>query len=96
MVSKTILFVILFSFFLKNLPGDFAEFLWKSGFTSLQLCGPSGNWTNCSLLIRKVPRRSMKIGQGWKKFCRDNGFRGGDQVVFEFINEFSNLVNVKK
>lgn len=38
----------------------------------------------------------MKIGQGWKKFCRDNGFRGGDQVVFEFINEFSNLVNVKK
>lgn len=80
---------------LKSLPTDFDYFLWNSGFSTLLLRGPPGSVTQCSLLIRRTPRKSIKIGQGWKQFCSVNGLRERDGVVFQFQSENVNVVNVR-
>lgn len=73
---------------------DFADYLEDSGFRTLQLHGPSGMVENCDLLIRSVPRRSIKIGKGCKKLSAHHGFKEGDEIVFQFPFENSNMVNV--
>lgn len=33
------------------------------------------------------------IGQGWKKFCSENGFQEDDEIVFEFVSEKENSLS---
>lgn len=78
------------------MPRDFDDFLWNSRFNNLQLRCPTVIVTECYLLIRKVPKRRIKIGKGWKIFCRVNGLVNGDEVLFEFVPGNRNVVNVRK
>lgn len=73
---------------------DFANYLKDSGFTTLQLQGRGGMEKTCDILIRTCPRKSVKIGKGWKKFSAMNRFKGGDEVVFTFPYDNANIVYV--
>lgn len=73
---------------------DFANYVKDSGFKTLKLQGHGGMEQTCDILIRTEPRKSIKIGKGWKKFSAMNRFKKGDEVVFTFPFDNANIVNV--
>jgi len=36
----------------------------------------------CKLVLRNSPKKSSKIGKGWKDFCTFNRLKEGDILVF--------------
>ena len=51
----------------------------------------------CKLLFDKERPNFVKIGKGWKQFCRYVGFKEWDELAFVFdIEEEDNYADVTK
>jgi len=55
------------------------------------LYGPTDTKFKCDVLIRDGKKKATKIGNGWNKLCKDNGFHGGDRLMFKFVD----MTNIK-
>jgi len=75
------------------LPADFGNYLRQGRFKYIFLYGPR-KIVKCKLLLRNHPKKSSKIGSGWKEFCTANGFHQTIDLVFEVDHMKSNQ-NVK-
>jgi len=48
-------------------------------------------------LISDGKKKATTTGSGWNKFCKDNGFHGGDRLMFKFVDmKISNVMKVSK
>ncbi|KAL2317759.1 hypothetical protein Fmac_031635 [Flemingia macrophylla] len=77
-----------------NLPIEFAEFLERQSFHSPIIRGLADSRSCC--VIRNKNRKSVKIGKGWRRLCVKNGFYLVDALQFKFINDYCNVVDVRK
>ncbi|QCD92670.1 hypothetical protein DEO72_LG5g738 [Vigna unguiculata] len=77
-----------------DLPGDFSNYLRQGRFKYIYLYGPRKT-VKCKLLLRNHPKKSSKIGSGWKEFCTAHGFHQTIDLVFEVDHMKSNQ-NVKQ
>ena len=75
------------------LPADFGNYLRQGSFKYIFLYGPRKT-VKCKLLLRNHPKKSSKIGSGWKEFCTAHGFHQTIDLVFEVDHMKSNQ-NVK-
>jgi len=87
-----ILFIEVFIYltvnFLQDLPTDFAAYVRKCRFKRLELQGSTNTCiVQCKLLVRNSPKKSTKIGKGWKDFCIFNRLKEGDVIVFAAHNQ---------
>ena len=70
---------------------DLCKYFRNSNFLDIVLCGPEVE-VQCKLLIRA---KSVKIGNGWKKFCELHGLEEKDIILLEVDGEKANKdVNV--
>ncbi|QCE00030.1 hypothetical protein DEO72_LG7g1316 [Vigna unguiculata] len=76
-----------------DLPTDFDNYLRQGRFKYIFLYGPRKT-VKCKLLLRNHPKKSSKIGSGWKEFCTAHGFHQTIDLVFEVDHMKSNQ-NVK-
>jgi len=78
-----IYFCALILFFFQDLQSDFADYVRKHRLRSLELQGRHNTFiVQCRLLPRNTPKKSSKIGKGWKDFCTFNRLEEGDILVF--------------
>ena len=75
------------------MPADFGNNLRQGRFKYIFLYGPRKT-VKCKLLLRNHPKKSSKIGSGWKEFCTAHGFHQTIDLVFEVDHMKSNQ-NVK-
>jgi len=81
-------FIYLTINFLQDLPTDFAAYVRKRRFKRLELQGSTNTCiVQCKLLVRNSPKKSTKIGKGWKDFCIFNRLKEGDVIVFAAHNQ---------
>jgi len=73
------------------LPAHFGNYLRKGRFK--KLLGPR-KIVKCKLLLTNHPKKSNKIGSGWKEFCTTHGFDATIDLMFE-VDEMKNNQNVK-
>ncbi|QCD93335.1 hypothetical protein DEO72_LG5g1408 [Vigna unguiculata] len=72
----------------QDLPTDFAAYVRKRRFKRLELQGSTNTCiVQCKLLVRNSPKKSTKIGKGWKDFCIFNRLKEGDVIVFAAHNQ---------
>ncbi|QCE10563.1 hypothetical protein DEO72_LG10g1793 [Vigna unguiculata] len=76
-----------------DLPADFGNYLRQGRFKYIFLYGLR-KIVKCKLLLRNHPKKSRKIGSGWKEFCTAHGFHQTIDLVFEVDHMKSNQ-NVK-
>jgi len=70
-------------FFFQDLQSDFADYVRKRRLRRLELQGRNNTFiVQCKLLLRNTPKKSSKIGKGWKDFCTFNRLEEGDILVF--------------
>jgi len=62
------------------LPADFGNYLCEGRFKNIFLYGPR-KIVKCKLLLRNNPKKSNKIGSGWKDTA--HGFDQSIDLVFE-------------
>jgi len=75
------------------LSADFGNYLRQGRFKNIVLHGPR-KIVKCKLLFRNHPKKSNKIGSGWKKFCTADGFDATIDLVFE-VDQMKNNQDVK-
>ncbi|QCE13439.1 hypothetical protein DEO72_LG11g432 [Vigna unguiculata] len=67
----------------QDLKSDFADYVRKRRLRRLELQGRNNTFiVQCKLLLRNTPKKSSKIGKGWKDFCTFNSLEEGDILVF--------------
>ncbi|QCE00279.1 hypothetical protein DEO72_LG7g1568 [Vigna unguiculata] len=67
----------------------------KRRFKRLELQGGKNTFiVQCKLLVRNSPKKSTKIGKGWKDFCKFNRLKEGDIIVFEVDNQMRKKIKV--
>ncbi|QCD96185.1 hypothetical protein DEO72_LG6g887 [Vigna unguiculata] len=67
----------------EDLQSDFAYYVRKRRLRRLELQGRNNTFiVQCKLLLRNTPKKSSKIGKGWKDFCTFNRLEEGDILVF--------------
>ncbi|QCD93479.1 hypothetical protein DEO72_LG5g1554 [Vigna unguiculata] len=67
----------------QDLQFDFADYVRKRRLRRLELQGRHNTFiVQCKLLLRNTPKKSSKIGKGWKDFCTFNRLEEGDILVF--------------
>ncbi|QCD82038.1 hypothetical protein DEO72_LG2g2371 [Vigna unguiculata] len=77
----------------EDLPADFGNYLRQERFKYILLHGPR-KIVKCKLLLGNHPKKSNKIGSGWKEFCTAHGFDQSIDLVFE-VDQMKNNQNVK-
>ncbi|QCD86556.1 hypothetical protein DEO72_LG3g1079 [Vigna unguiculata] len=77
----------------EDLPADFGNYLRQGRFKNILLHGLR-KIVKCKLLLRNHPKKSNKIGSGWKEFCTAHGFDQSIDLVFE-VDQMKNNQNVK-
>ncbi|QCD86650.1 hypothetical protein DEO72_LG3g1174 [Vigna unguiculata] len=77
----------------EDLPADFGNYLRQGRFKYIYLYGPH-KIVKCKLPLRNHPKKSSKIGSGWKEFYTSHGFHQTIDLVFEVDHMKSNQ-NVK-
>jgi len=65
---------------------DFGAYIISLGYSAINMYGPTGTEYKCDVLIRDGKKKATKIDSGWNKFCKDNGFHGGDKLKFKFVD----------
>ena len=75
------------------MPANFGNYLRQGRFKNIILHG-SCKIVKCKLLLRNHPKKSNKIGSGWKEFCTAHGFGATIDLLFE-VDEMKNNQNVK-
>ncbi|QCE06719.1 hypothetical protein DEO72_LG9g1733 [Vigna unguiculata] len=61
----------------------FVDYVQKRRFRRLGLQGRDNTFiVQCKLVLRNSPKKSSKIGKGWKDFCTFNRLKEGDILVF--------------
>ncbi|QCD87499.1 hypothetical protein DEO72_LG3g2035 [Vigna unguiculata] len=81
-VHNQVVFFYLFPM-LHDLQSDFADYVRKRRLRRLELQGRNNTFiVQCKLLLRNTPKKSSKIGKGWKDFCTFNRLEEGDILVF--------------
>ena len=75
------------------MPADFGNYLRQGRFKYIFPYGPRKT-VKWKLLLRNHPKKSSKIGSGWKEFCTAHGFHQTIDLVFEVDHMKSNQ-NVK-
>ncbi|QCD87671.1 hypothetical protein DEO72_LG3g2210 [Vigna unguiculata] len=65
-----------------DLPADFGDYLQQGKFKNIVLHGPQKT-VKCKLLLRNTPKKSNKIGSGWKQFFTIHGLDETLDLVFE-------------
>ncbi|QCD93249.1 hypothetical protein DEO72_LG5g1321 [Vigna unguiculata] len=67
----------------QDLQSDFADYVRKRRLRRLELQARNNTFiVQCKLLLRNTPKKSSKIGKGWKDFCTFNRLEEGDILVF--------------
>ena len=70
-------------YFFQDLQSDFADYVRKCRLRRLELQGRHNTFiVQCKLLFRNTPKKSSKIGKGWKDFYTFNRLEEGDILVF--------------
>jgi len=75
------------------LPTNFGNYHRQGRFKNIILHGPR-KIVKCKLLLRNHPKKSNKIGSGWKELCTAHGFDATTDLVFK-VDEMTNNQNVK-
>ncbi|QCD93964.1 hypothetical protein DEO72_LG5g2041 [Vigna unguiculata] len=71
-----------------DLPTESAAYVRKRRFKRLELQGSTNTCiVQCKLLVRNSPKKSTKIGKGWKDFCIFNRLKEEDVIVFPAHNQ---------
>ncbi|QCE04119.1 hypothetical protein DEO72_LG8g2152 [Vigna unguiculata] len=73
----------------EDLPSDFGNYLRQGRFKYILLHEPR-EIVKCKLLLRNHPKKSSKIGSGWKEFCTAHGLDQPIDLVFEVDQMKSN------
>ena len=82
--KKSFLFDITYSiFYLQDLNSDLRKYFANSQLSDIVLYGPKAR-VECKFLIRA---RSVKIGNGWKRFREVHGLEAKDLILFEVDGE---------
>ncbi|QCE10174.1 hypothetical protein DEO72_LG10g1400 [Vigna unguiculata] len=67
----------------KDLQSDFVDYIRKRRLRRLELQGSHNTFiVQCKLLLLSTPKKSSKIGKGWKDFCTFNRLEEGNILVF--------------
>ena len=75
------------------MPVNFGNYLREGRFKNIIFHGPR-KIVKCKLLLRNHPKKSNKIGSGWKEFYTAHGFDATIDLVFE-VDKMKNNQNVK-
>lgn len=82
---------------MQSLKKDFATYIRNAGFDKVILYGRQGDEFECKILLGNSKKMSTKIGQGWRKFIKENHFKRGHVLNFKFVNkENNNVMKVAK
>jgi len=58
----------------------------RGRFQNVTLHGPNEQ-VQCKVLIRNVPKTTVKLESGWKELCREHSLQENDKIIFEADNE---------
>ncbi|CAJ2634936.1 unnamed protein product [Trifolium pratense] len=76
---------------------DFGDYLRATDLKFVMLCNETIKCVQSSVLCRGPRKPSVKLGRGWKEFCKISGYKNGDTIRFKFDGTLSsNLIHVRQ
>jgi hypothetical protein len=76
----------------------FADFIYLCEYSHIKLSGPLNHIVRCKLSITTNNGVKVKLGKGWRKFCRLNNIAEGNRLEFtchEFMSTNVIIVEIK-